>query len=368
MAADAAITYYITNMEYKFYTSTLSSWDAMLESCQQAEQSIYIEEYALEPDQIGNRFIDLLIEKAQQGLKVRLMLDWWGCRPLTRSKRFKEMCDAGIKIRLFREPSWQWIYRRPRFFPRDHRKIMVIDEKISFIGGVCIYDAITQWRDTMVKIYDQGITNQLLCVFKSMWAKVEGDETAVTAHPTFETNHAFSIYANAPESGEYMISDWLVSQIRCATRCIKLTTPYFVPSKRVMEALVEALDRGVDVEILLSRPVRFPVYVLGKHMCGKLIRHGAKVFYYNPGMIHVKMMSFDDEIGAIGSCNMDGLSIQQNEEVMLIAKDRAFVKEMLANYANDRAQSDRYELVDWNNRPFHQALVGYLCLPFKRYL
>jgi len=239
------------DLQYQFHTDTTQAWDAMLHACSDAQTSIYLEEFILAPDTIGTAFVDVFIRKAQEGLTVKLILDWYGCKELKWSEQYQRLVDGGVEVAFFRPPSWKWLFKNPNLFPRDHRKLLIIDEHVTFVGGVCIYDDITHWRDTMVEL-SGSITQQFLHIFNRMWEKIEGDETTITAHPGFETHTGFSVYANAPDSDESHFTDALIEQMEGATNSIKLATPYFTPGSKLLPALEAALARGVKVEILLS--------------------------------------------------------------------------------------------------------------------
>ncbi len=308
------------NLYYKFHTSTTDAWNAMISGCKNAKKTIYLEEYVLNPDKIGSSFVEVLSQKAREGLKVKLLLDWYGCRDFKKSQQLCSLIDAGVEVEFFREPKWEWLVRSPRLFPRDHRKLLILDETTVFVGGVCIYDEITNWRDTMVEI-SGPITKQFLHIFHHMWQLVKNNKSDLKIHPNFESTNDFSVYANAPNLNENHFSTELLKRIRNATDSIKLTSPYFTPNSELLYALKDALSRNVKLEILLSNYSKYAPYVVGKAQCGKLIEQGAHIYYYEPTMLHLKMMIIDEDWSAIGSCNLDGLSIHHNHEVMLVSNE-----------------------------------------------
>ncbi|WP_417318892.1 phospholipase D-like domain-containing protein [Emcibacter sp.] len=350
-----------------YYTTTPSAWEAMLAECRDAEKSIRMEEYIFHPDSIGNRFIDLFIAKAREGVDVRLLLDWYGCLELIGSSRLKELENAGVRVCFFNKPRLAWL-KRFNFFPRDHRKILMIDERSAYIGGVCIYDTIHDWRDSMLRL-EGKVIQQLRYIFEQSWAKSQAsDDEEIDAHPDFETDGDISIQANAPESGEHYFIDSLLEQIDAAEKSVKLATPYFTPDQRLSKALVRAVQRGVDVQILLSDYSGYAPYVVGKHCCGGLLAAGIRINYYEPSMLHLKMMIVDGNWAAIGSCNLDGLSLHQNHEAMLVSNRKEIVETLGDHFSRDLAQSPSYEMPDWRGRPLKEKLAGYLFYPFRRYL
>ena len=353
---------------HAYHTNTTDAWEAMLSACERATKSIHLEEYVLDPDTIGTRFCEVLKRQAFAGVKVHLLLDWWGCREFKASHLCRQLGDAGVSIRFFRAPSWRWIAQSPRFFPRDHRKILILDEDEAFIGGVCLYDKVKNWRDTMVQLSGGGIAKQLLHVFHQTWHKTSNEDSLHKAHPDFETDAHFSIYANAPDSDENQFSGWLIEHIEQAKQSIKLSTPYFTPGHQLMSAFLAALGRGVNIEIILSHYSKFAPYSYGKHCLGELIKAGAAIYYYQPIMLHLKMMLVDEQNAAIGSCNLDGLSLYRNQEVMLTSCDEAFTRELSSHFETDKTASARFSYADWESRPLHQKIAGYALQPFTMYL
>ncbi len=350
-----------------YYTSTTDAWEAMLNACAQASSSIYMEEYVFEPDTIGNKFMDIFIEKARAGAEVRLLLDWWGCKRIKSHSVLNRLSEAGITVRFFRPPEWQWLYRSPRFLPRDHRKIFLIDGKRAFAGGVCINDRYADWRDTMVEVSDT-LVEQLHHVFEQTWRKTEIDERKALAHPDFSTLENYSVFANAPDSDEHKFIELLRNKLDEAKQSIKLITPYFTPDDNMINLLQSALSRDVSVELLLSRYSKYSTYVVGKKMCGPLLEAGAIVRYYQPSMLHLKTMLVDESWCAIGSSNLDGLSLHHNQEVMLTSTDKSFVNELLSHYEADIAKAQKFTLSDWQNRRLSEKLMGQLLSVFKHYL
>lgn len=347
-----------------FHTSTQSAWDAMIETCNTATASIEMEEFVFEPDPIGERFCNIFIERAKKGVKVRLLLDWWGCKKFINSRQHKQLINCGIEVRFFREPEVKWLYKKPRLLPRDHRKILIVDQKTAYTGGVCVKQAYKDWRDTMVAV-SGTLVEQLSHVFERTWLKTKKEEESIEAHPDFSGSDEFSIFANAPDSNETNYSDLLIQKIEAAESSIKLTTPYFTPDYKLLDPLHNAIDRGVDVQIILSDYSKYAPYVVGKRLCGSLIQAGATIYYYQPSMLHLKTMIIDNKWAALGSCNLDGLSLYQNQEVMLTSTEHNFIEKMVSDFNNDKSMSQRMGNDEWLNRPSSEKLAGLLLSPFR---
>lgn len=352
-------------MRWTFYTKSRDAWDAMLDACRHAEQTIYIEQYILDDDTIGNRFMDICEGKAKAGLDVRVLLDWWGCKSLIRSERFTQLKQSGVKVQIYNPPSFPFITRYA-LFPRDHRKILIVDGTTAFAGGVCMYDKITHWRDTMVKV-GPGLAEELTYIFNHTWEKAKNDKT-INTHPPKEGEADATLYVNAPDSDEYYLRDALMSQIQNAQHTIKLTTPYFTPGKRLMRALLGAMKRGVDVHIMLSDYSKYAPYVVGKHSAGRLIDAGALFYYYRPVMLHAKTMIIDEQWAAVGSCNLDGLSLHVNQEASIVTTNDEAVRTLSHHFDDDVMHAHEFTAKDWQARPVLQKICGVAFQPLKRFL
>ncbi|MAR56264.1 MAG: hypothetical protein CMM93_03695 [Rickettsiales bacterium] len=349
-----------------FYTSTESAWEAMLQLCESAQSTIDLEEYILESDVIGKRFCEVFLQKAKEGIKIRLLLDWWGCRPFFHSSEYKELLAAGVEIRPYRAPNASWIRIPVPITPRDHRKVLIVDDERVMAGGVCIYDKIRGWRDTMVTL-NGDITEQFQYIFNQTWRKTDNENSVVKIHPNFEasSDSSFSVYANAPDADEHYFTDTLIWRIDHAQHSIRMTTPYFTPGHRLYPALINALERGINVEIILSDYSKYMTYVVGKRIAGELARKGAHIYYYQPSMLHLKMMIIDEEWSAIGSCNLDGLSLHRNQEAMLCSSHPKFIQALMSHFNQDLESVELMTLRDWQNRPMHERIMGYLLLPLR---
>lgn len=348
-----------------YYHSTVSAWEAMLEACEKARETIDIEEFVLDPDKIGGRFIDVLTRKAREGVRVRLILDWFGCKKLALSKERKRLEEAVSELLFYHPPRALWLYP-PNIVPRDHRKILITDNDTAFIGGVCIYDEISDWRDTMIR-FEGPAARCLSRLYEDCRAALKGG--AVRTESVYKDDDTpFTIYANTPFSGNAVFTDLLKSKIKEAQSHIRLTTPYFVPSPDVTEAFTEAAARGVDIEIILSDYSKYSAYASGKRHALHYIRAGMRIYYYKPAMMHLKQITVDGTWGAIGSFNLDGLSILRNEEAMAASEEPGFVQELNARFAEDISRSARFTEEAYNNRPFKEKCTGLLAEPFAGYL
>ena len=352
----------------KFHSPSTTALQAMYEACKKAEQSIQVEEYILADDSVGQRFIALFIRKAQLGVSVQLLLDGWGSKELLKSEKLEMMRAAGVEVMVYRDVQWPKCLSRS-VLPRDHRKLVIVDRKIAFIGGVCLFEKVSEWHDMMIEVTG-GLLQQLLYVFEQSWAQeYMGDVVMEDSHPPFETTPGLTIHANAPESDQFYFTQVFYNHIANATRSITFTSPYFTPTDTVLELLSAAVERGVEVTIILSTKLdSIPPYYVAKQLTGKLIQQGVNIRYYTPCPIHMKAVIVDDRWAALGSCNIDGLSIHHNREVMLSGTYGAFVQRMAEVLGNCIEQSEEYTYEDWRKRPLIEKLLANVAMPFRRYL
>ena len=354
------------NEPYRFHHTVTGAWEAMLEACKGAEKSIDLEEYIMLPGDIGDRFTNILADRARAGVKVRLLLDWWGCKDFYSSDLPKRLRAAGAEVAFYRPPSLASL-SPVRFFPRNHRKVLIVDKKTTFAGGVCIFDNIRDWRDSMVE-FDGEVSDQLLTLFNSTWDFVTRGIPVAENGVNFSTNRPYAVIANAPHTNNTNFTKLFREKLHKAHRRVRLSTPYFSPVGAVLKPLFDLLDRGIELELILSDYSKYAPYVVGKKLCGPLIERGAKVHYYQPSMLHLKQVIVDDSWCAIGSFSLDGLSMRQNEEVMITTGDAKFIAELQAQFEHDRARSKPFSLDDWRGRPWQEKASGTLLRPFRRYL
>ena len=352
---------------YRVHSPTKAAWDAMMSACRQATSSICLEQYVLDPDNIGQAFVDIFVDKAKEGVRVQLILDWWGSKTLRHHAMYRQLVDAGVHVLFYRPYSISWIWSKDRFFPRDHRKLVIIDDHTVFVGGVCMYDKITNWQDSMVQV-EGACVEQFTHLFSQMQQKITNKEQQVSAHPDFNNDKDYSVYANAPDSNENHLTKTLMKHIAKANTSIELATPYFVPSNQLLAVLMDACKRGVKVDILLSKYSKFAPYAVGKYLAGRLLKAGIRISYYDPCMLHLKAVLVDDRWVAIGSCNLDGLSIYQNQEVMLTSSHPAFIRDIKQLLHTHLSNTTPLTLTQWQTRPFIEKITAPILLIFRKYL
>jgi cardiolipin synthase len=321
---------------------------AMREAIGQAEQRVHLETYILSSDTVGCAFLDALTRKAQDGVEVRLLYDALGSRGLDPAA-LAPLTATGAEVLAFN--PLRPLY--PRFAPRrrDHRKILVVDGKIGFTGGLNISDEYTDlladgrpgWRDAHVRLRGP-VVRDLEAVFLESWFRADGPalpwQTLLGDEPPRCGEARCAVLADGPTYRRRRMRTLIVSALENAERHVRLESPYFVPGRRVLEALTRASLRGVRVEILLAGRTDHPLLRRAAHaIIPRLVRSGVEVREYHAAMWHGKAAVFDDAWAVIGSSNLDRQSFKHSYEVNLIIEDDEVVAQLAERFDHDARES-----------------------------
>lgn len=305
-------------MKYKFYTTSEKAWEAMLETISSARKSIYLEMYIFADNTDGYDFFDVLKQKSRQGVRVKVIIDYLGSGDI-KERAIKELRDAGIEILLFS----YWLQR-------THKKILVVDEKIAFIGGVNIHKLFKKWNDLQVRLEGPIVKNVIRSFVKS-YKMCNGKDLNILIWANkkniFKKTQLFLLEHWKPNS-KRRIKKHYQESIKSAKHNIIIVTPYFAPYKWLVGELHQAVLRGVNVEVMI--PVHTDLWFADRvshfyiHRINKL---GVK-FYIEKEMNHAKAMLIDDREGVIGSQNIDPLSFEYNIEAGIFFKNQDMITEL----------------------------------------
>ncbi|QRF61255.1 phosphatidylserine/phosphatidylglycerophosphate/cardiolipin synthase family protein [Variovorax paradoxus] len=330
----------------------------MLAAIRAAKQSITFETYIYWSGDIGRAFADALSERARAGVKVHVLLDWVGSAKVD-ADFIREMETSGVEIRKFHKPSW---YDIARMNNRTHRKLLVVDGRIGFTGGVGIAPEWTgdaqdpaHWRDSHYKV-EGPVVAQMQAVFMDNWIKVSGDvfhgERYFPPLPPVGNGRA-QIFSSSPSGGSESMHLMYLLSIAAATKTIDLSSAYFVPDDLTVGALVAALHRGVRVRIVTPGPIidSQTVRRASRAAWGPLLEAGAQISEYQPTMYHCKVFLVDGLLVSVGSTNFDNRSFRLNDEANLNIYDEAFAAAQTVQFEADLAQSKRLSYEAWKERP-----------------
>lgn len=335
-----------------------ATFAAMFKAMRQAQSSIHLEYYIFDNDRIGRKVINILKEKASEGVEVRLIVDGYGGRKLGHSA-IRELRSAGVSVRLFMPVVFPW----RGINHRNHRKIAVIDGRVGFTGGINIaerYLAGTKWgmwRDTHLQI-EGDAASMLQAIFVADWyflaPKKErillSDEKYFAPEKT-ESYCPIQIASSGPDSDWAAIMQAFFSAITSAKRSIYISSPYFLPNQSILTALKVAALSGLDVRVLLPNKSDSKItYWASRSYIAELLEAGVKVFLYNKGFNHSKLIIIDEELCTVGSANMDIRSFEDNFEVAALIYDPAIAGRLAADFLHDTARSIEHSASSWDAR------------------
>jgi cardiolipin synthase len=352
----------LVNGEHKF--------PEVLAALENAKHHIHLEYYIFENDEIGKAIEDVLVRKAKEGVEVRFIYDDFGSRSI-RKNLAKRLKNAGVKAFPFYKVLFILLANRLNY--RNHRKIIVIDGSVGFVGGINVSDRYinkndnpTQifWRDTHLRIEGPGV-NYLQYLFLCDWNFCADDHL----HPnkiffppatslTVKDDKVVQIAASGPDSDTPTILYSVLEAINLGTREILITTPYFIPGESIMDALIVASLGGVSVKILVPyKSDSVIVNAAARTYYDELIGAGVKIYLYKKGFIHAKTMVVDNKISIVGTANMDHRSFDLNFEVNAIVYDADLASELSTIFYNDLQDAEEIDVTQWNSRPAYNQLI-----------
>jgi cardiolipin synthase A/B len=345
--------------EIKILQNGKATFGAIIAALEQATQFIHLEYYIFEEDEIGNKIKEILKRKASEGVEVRLIVDDVGSWEL-KKPFFKEMWDAGIQAYSFLQVRFPNLTSKVNY--RNHRKIIVIDGLVGFLGGINIAERYMYgskdygiWRDTHMKIEGDAVKT-LQTVFLIDWYFVS--QTELHHHKYFPTlpprgDKMVQVVASGPDSDWPAIMMGIFQAISGARKYVYIETPYFLPSESVLFALKTAALGGVDVRILIpEKSDAFITLLSSRSFIREVLDAGVKFYFYQKGFLHSKVMIVDDSVAIIGSANMDFRSFEQNFEVTAFIFDEESALELKESFLEDLTTSRQIEIEEWSSRPF----------------
>lgn len=356
------------NNEVELLINGEEKFPEVLKSLQEAKNHIHIEYYIYENDEIGNQIATILIEKAKQGVKIRFIYDDFGSKSI-RKGLVKKLQDAGIETYPFYKINIVQFANRINY--RNHRKIIVIDGVVGFIGGINVSDKYINpntkklfWRDTHLKITGTSVVN-LQYIFLTDW-NFCSDQNIGFSNPLFPQiedyktfgNKAVQIVSSGPDSDYQSTLYSLMQIIMLAKECLHITTPYFIPDKSFLDAIKIAALSGVKVKLLvpgISDTVI--VNMTSQSHYRELLEAGIEVYRYNKGFVHAKTLVCDNKIATIGTVNLDNRSFDLNFEVNAVVFDEEIAKKLAQQFETDIIDSERLNLKEWKKRPPYIKMI-----------
>ena len=339
----------------------------MFADCEQAKVSIDFEQYIFEHDAIGAKFMHLLERKAAEGVKVRLLCDTAGSYNFYNSVHHRHLLRMGVEVEFFNIISPWRINNYSSWLFRDHRKVLVVDSHIGYIGGVGIHQRMHNWRDTHVRI-EGSVVHELQYIFDQMWNRTKEGVFFRFKKPQPSTKN-FYFLTNSPRFHQRFIYHNLIDAIRGAERSIYLTTPYFIPDLRLLRVLRLAARRGVDVRLIVPNASDHPIVdIATQSYFWILLKAGVKVYEYRDHVLHAKTTIIDDDWGSVGSSNLDNLSLVFNYEANLVSTNHTFVHELRGHFLADLERSHKISFKAWKERSLIQKIAEIVSWPIHKFL
>lgn len=345
------------------YINGKDTFKALFDAIDNAKDHIHIQFFIFDDDRISNQLRELLIRKAKGGVRVRLIYDYWGSLNLTK-KYLKSLKDAGIYFQPFLPFRWQ-ISRRNKINYRNHRKLVIVDGKIGFTGGLNVADRyiygnkLGNWRDTFVR-FEGAAVHGLQLLFMVDWyfvdrKLIEGSE--YFPKPVKFQSNLVQLVSSGPDTDWEAIMQGIASSIMSATKYIYIHTPYFMPNDVIASSMEMASLSGVDVRLMI--PLRSDSRLSDASTfsyLGHALEAGVRIFIYNEGFLHSKAIVIDDFISIVGSANIDERSFNQNFEANAFIYDSVTGEKLKQFFLNDAQNCEELTLVTWNNRRHWQKL------------
>lgn len=339
----------------------------VFEAIKNACHHIHLEYYIFNSDEIGNELGNLLIKKAREGVEIRLVYDDFGSMSID-NKFIRELRKAGVKTACFQEIKWYVLANRVNY--RNHRKIIIIDGLIGYVGGINVSDKyingrnkVPFWRDTHLKIEGYSVF-ALQNLFINDWnfccdEKIDFSSAYFPVDKEAEKfgNQFVQITASGLDSEYPNILYSLVLAIYLAREEVLITTPYFIPESTFLDALKIADLREVDVKILVpAESDSMLTDAVSRSYYRELLEAGVEIYQYNKGFIHAKTMVCDGKLSMVGTANMDQRSFDLNFEVNAVIYDGRFGNELKNRFYEDLEDTEQLDLAEWRSRPFYKII------------
>ncbi len=349
----------------KVLTDGKETFAHIVKALQDATNHIHLEYYIVRSDEIGNEIKDILIEKAKQGVNVRFLYDAVGCFQL--SKYYvQQLQDAGVEMVAFAPVKMPLLNHRINY--RNHRKIIVVDGQIAFVGGLNIGDEYLgkneyfgHWRDTHLFVRGEAVRS-LQLIFLRDWYYMTRETLLKPSYLSPDlpsANHlgGVQMIASGPDTRWEVIKKLFFSMITSAKKSIWIASPYFVPDEDILSALKIAALSGVDVRILVpNRPDKRIVFHASRSYFPELLEAGVKIYEYNRGFMHSKILIVDKEIASIGTANMDMRSFHLNFEVNAFLYKTKSVHTLVGDYIYDMEHSTMLSYEKFKKRSFYKKV------------
>lgn len=349
------------------------TFPAMLAAIASAAHTITFESSYFRQDTMAARFADAFVERVRAGVKAHVVVDWFGTDKAGR-EQLDRMAAAGVEVEIYHKPRpWQ----PQRTANRTHRRVLVVDGRVGFTGGICVADTWMgdgqdrdHWRDLHFRLAGPVVA-QLQAAFMDNWRDARG----VVLHgehyfPRLDSAGTLPVQVtwSAPDEGSENLRLVYLMAIGAARSSIMVQNPYFVPDDGMIEALRRARARGVAVSVMLPADSVTDAFVTqhsSRSRWRPLLEAGVRIWLYQPTLLHQKVMIVDSALVTAGSANFDNRSFRLNDEVNFTVPDTGFARRLAAEFMQDLSRAEEYTLADWERRPWHTRLREWFAGKFR---
>lgn len=352
------------NNELEIFTTGHAKFERLCEDLKSARKSIYLQYYIFSDDELGHLIADILMQKASEGVDVKVIYDHVGSFG-AKSSFFRNMREAGVDTHPFFRVTFPQLANRINW--RNHRKLTIIDNSIGYIGGMNIADRYvkgmrdgSEWRDTHFRVKGDIVQSLIFC-FAVDWFFLKTPDRGLNLHAEkveISNNCGMQLLTDGPTNQWNNLALSFLKAISSARRSIFIQTPYFLPTDSLLNALEAASLANVDVRIMIpakgdSRLLQLATY----SYVTRCLKAGIKVYRYLPGMLHAKSMTIDDGFATAGSTNFDFRSFENNFEANLMIYDRDINARFRDIFFSDLKKCEKLKYSEWKSRPLPQRAL-----------
>lgn len=347
---------------HRLFSQPVQFHEAMLKDISRAEKYILLETYKFAKDEVGLKFKTALTEAAKRGVKVKLLLDSWGVT--FNEEYFSELIQHGGEVRFFRKIKFTFDFFTKNH-RRNHRKFLIIDDHISYMGSANITGYSLHWRESVLRL-SGGIAGMFK---RSFYESYKIHNTYIFNKLTYKKSKFaddFELVEDMPSIYRQRIKTKLEKLISKAKKEITIETPYFLPGYLIRKKLAEASNKGVQVTIIVPRhsDVR-SIDLLSSKYYGFYHSNHIKLLFYTPDNLHAKLVQIDNEIFGLGSPNIDYRSFRFQHEVMLFGKHKAILEDINTHIQETMQSCIAFDYESWLRRPKIEKILGWFLLPFR---
>ncbi|MBS4056992.1 MAG: phosphatidylserine/phosphatidylglycerophosphate/cardiolipin synthase family protein [Bacteroidales bacterium] len=351
---------------FHLFADPIRYYNAMIDDIESAIDYIFIETYRIGNDVIGTRFKDALIRKARMGVEIKLLIDGWGSSAVNNAF-FDELIKHGGEVRFFEKIKFNSdIFTRSH--KRNHRKLMLIDDEITWVGSTNLTEYNLNWRESMLRIKDD-LTLAFKKAFRQDWKIYNTYVFAKANYLRIIRHNTLEILRDMPSITKQRIMRRYQQMISRAQSSITIVTPYFLPGYMLRKVLMEAAHRGVIVQVIIPKRSDVGlVDILRNKYMGMLHMSGIRFLMYLPHNLHAKLVLIDDKLFSIGSPNFDYRSFRYMYEIALIGQQPDIAEQVREHIRFTRESTEAFDYGLWQRRPLINKFFEWLLLPIRHLL